>query len=83
MVQLFALATPIVFHAQIIDKVFAHHNLSTLDITRVRLAVVSLFRYVARRRSRTYLMSHTSNRVDVELGMRLFHTTDARTARLL
>jgi len=70
MVQLFALATPIVFML-VIDKVFAHHNLSTLDVLVFALAVVSLFD-VLLGGVRTYLMSHTSNRVDVELGMRLF-----------
>lgn len=68
--QLFALATPIVFML-VIDKVFTHNNLSTLDVLVFALVVVSLFD-VLLGGIRTYLMSHTGNRVDVELGMRLF-----------
>jgi len=69
-VQIFALATPLVFMI-VIDKVFLHNNLSTLDVLVLALAIVSLFD-VALNGVRTYLMSHTSNRVDVELGVRLF-----------
>lgn len=69
-VQLFALATPLVFMI-VIDKVFLHHNLSTLDVLIFALVVVSLFDVVLNG-VRTYLLSHTSNRVDVELGVRLF-----------
>lgn len=69
-VQLFALATPLVFMI-VIDKVFLHHNLSTLDVLIFALVVVSLFDVVLNG-VRTYLLSHTSNRVDIELGVRLF-----------
>lgn len=69
-VQLFALATPLVFMI-VIDKVFLHSNLSTLDVLIFALIVVSIFDVVLNG-VRTYLLSHTSNRVDVELGARLF-----------
>jgi len=69
-VQLFALATPIVFMI-VIDKVFLHSNLSTLDVLIFALVVITLFDVILNG-VRTYLMSHTSNRVDVELGVRLF-----------
>jgi len=69
-VQLFALATPLVFMI-VIDKVFLHSNLSTLDVLIFALVVVSVFDVVLNG-VRTYLLSHTSNRVDVELGVRLF-----------
>lgn len=69
-VQLFALATPLVFMI-VIDKVFLHSNLSTLDVLIFALVVISLFE-VLLNGIRTYLLSHTSNRVDVELGVRLF-----------
>lgn len=69
-VQLFALATPLVFMI-VIDKVFLHSNLSTLDVLIFALVVVSVFDVVLNG-VRTYLLSHTSNRVDVELGTRLF-----------
>lgn len=69
-VQLFALATPLVFMI-VIDKVFLHSNLSTLDVLIFALLVISVFDVVLNG-IRTYLLSHTSNRVDVELGVRLF-----------
>ncbi len=69
-VQLFALATPLVFMI-VIDKVFLHSNLSTLDVLIFALAVIVVFDVVLNG-IRTYLLSHTSNRVDVELGVRLF-----------
>jgi ATP-binding cassette, subfamily B, bacterial HlyB/CyaB len=69
-VQLFALATPLVFMI-VIDKVFLHSNLSTLDVLIFALAVIVVFDVVLNG-IRTYLLSHTSNRVDVELGTRLF-----------
>lgn len=69
-VQLFALATPLVFMI-VIDKVFLHSNLSTLDVLIFALAVIVIFDVVLNG-IRTYLLSHTSNRVDVELGVRLF-----------
>lgn len=69
-VQLFALATPLVFMI-VIDKVFLHSNLSTLDVLIVALVVIAVFDVVLNG-VRTYLLSHTSNRVDVELGVRLF-----------
>lgn len=69
-VQLFALATPIVFMI-VIDKVFAHNNLSTLDVLVFALIVVSLFEILLGG-VRAYLVSHTGNRVDVELGRQLF-----------
>lgn len=69
-VQLFALVTPLFFMI-IIDKVFAHNNLSTLNVLIFAMVVVSVFD-VLLNGLRTYMMSHTTNRVDLELGMRLF-----------
>lgn len=69
-VQLFALATPLFFMI-IIDKVFAHNNLSTLDVLVFAMIVIGIFD-VLLNGLRTYLMSHTTNRVDLELGIRLF-----------
>ena len=47
-------------------------RLSTLDVLVIGLVAISLFETVARRILRTYLFSHTTNRIDVELGARLF-----------
>ncbi|MDY0870632.1 type I secretion system permease/ATPase [Dongia rigui] len=68
--QLFALVTPLFFQV-IIDKVLVHHGLTTLDVLVIGLAVISLFE-VLLGGMRTYIFSHTTNRVDVELGAKLF-----------
>jgi len=69
-VQLFGLLTPLFFQV-IIDKVFVHRGLSTLEVLALGLAVMSVFEVVLGG-LRTYVLSHTSNRIDVELGARLF-----------
>lgn len=69
-IQLFALVTPLFFMI-IIDKVFAHNNLATLEVLVFAMIVVALFD-VALNAVRSYLMSHTTNRADLELGSRLF-----------
>jgi subfamily B ATP-binding cassette protein HlyB/CyaB len=68
--QLFALVSPLFFQV-IIDKVLVHRGLSTLDVIVFGLIVVSLFESVLTA-LRTYVFSHTTNRIDVELGARLF-----------
>ena len=69
-VQLFALLTPLFFQV-IIDKVFVHRGMSTLEVLAIGLATLSVFE-VTLGGLRTYVLSHTSNRIDVELGARLF-----------
>jgi subfamily B ATP-binding cassette protein HlyB/CyaB len=69
-IQLFALVTPLAFQV-VIDKVLVHRGLSTLDVLVVGLIVVTLFEVVLGG-LRTYVFSHTTNRVDVELGAKLF-----------
>ena len=68
--QLFALVTPLFFQV-IIDKVLVHQGLTTLDVLIIGLMVVSIFE-VFLGGLRTYIFSHTTNRVDVELGAKLF-----------
>jgi subfamily B ATP-binding cassette protein HlyB/CyaB len=68
--QLFALVTPLFFQV-VIDKVLVHRGLSTLDVLAIGLLLVSLFE-VLLTALRGYILSHTSNRVDVQLGARLF-----------
>ncbi len=68
--QLFALVSPLFFQV-VIDKVLVHRGLSTLDVIAFGLVVVSLFES-ALTALRTYVFSHTTNRIDVELGARLF-----------
>jgi subfamily B ATP-binding cassette protein HlyB/CyaB len=68
--QLFALVTPLFFQV-VIDKVLVHRGISTLDVLAVGLVTISLFETVLGI-LRTYLFAHTTNRIDVELGARLF-----------
>ena len=69
--QLFALVSPLFFQV-VIDKVLVHRALSTLDVLVIGLLAISIFETVLGI-LRTYLFSHTTNRIDVELGARLFH----------
>ncbi len=68
--QLFALVSPL-FLQIVMDKVLVHHGLSTLDVLVVGLLVVVVFESVLNA-LRTYVFSHTTSRIDVELGARLF-----------
>ena len=68
--QVFGLLAPLFFQV-IIDKVFVHRGLSTLEVLALGLGVLSLFEVILGG-LRTYLFAHTSNRIDVELGARLF-----------
>ena len=69
-VQLFGLLAPLFFQV-IIDKVFVHRGLSTLEVLAIGMGALSVFE-VALSAIRTWLLAHTSNRIDVELGARLF-----------
>jgi subfamily B ATP-binding cassette protein HlyB/CyaB len=69
--QIFALVSPLFFQV-VIDKVLVHRSLSTLDVLVIGLLAISMFETVLGI-LRTYLFSHTTNRIDVELGARLFH----------
>jgi subfamily B ATP-binding cassette protein HlyB/CyaB len=69
--QLFALVSPLFFQV-VIDKVLVHRSLSTLDVLMVGLVAISVFETVLGV-LRTYVFAHTTNRIDVELGARLFH----------
>ena len=68
--QLFALITPLFFQV-VIDKVLVHKGLTTLDVLAAGLLVVSLFEVILGG-LRTYVFAHTTNRVDVELGAKLY-----------
>ena len=69
-VQLLGLVSPLFFQV-ITDKVLVHRGLSSLDVLAVGLGVVSLFEVVLGA-LRTYVFSHTTSRVGVELGAALF-----------
>jgi subfamily B ATP-binding cassette protein HlyB/CyaB len=68
--QIFALIAPLFFQV-VIDKVLVHRGLSTLEVLAIGLATVAVFEAVLGA-LRTYLFAHTTNRIDVELGARLF-----------
>ena len=70
-VQLFALATPIFFQL-VVDKVLVHKGVSTLVVLVIGMVTLGLFETVLQF-LRSYTLSHTTNRIDVELGRRLFH----------
>lgn len=68
--QLFSLATPLFFQV-VMDKVLLHNAITTLNVITVSLLVVTGFD-VALNVMRTYVFAHTSSRIDVELGARLY-----------
>ncbi len=68
--QLFALVSPLFFQV-VIDKVLVHRSLSTLDVLVIGLVTISAFETILGI-LRTYVFAHTTNRIDVELGARLF-----------
>nr|WP_234484860.1 type I secretion system permease/ATPase [Noviherbaspirillum pedocola] len=67
--QLFALITPLFFQV-VMDKVLVHRGFTTLDVIAVGLTVVVLFEVILTA-LRSYVFSHTTSRIDVELGARL------------
>lgn len=68
--QCFALVTPLFFQV-VMDKVLVHRGFSTLDVIAIGLTVIILFE-VTLTTLRTYVFSHTTSRIDVELGAKLF-----------
>jgi len=69
-IQFFALITPLFFQV-VMDKVLVHRGFTTLDVIAVGLTVVILFE-VTLTALRSYVFAHTTSRIDVELGARLF-----------
>ncbi|MFJ2986618.1 type I secretion system permease/ATPase [Collimonas sp. NPDC087041] len=69
--QLFGLVSPL-FMQVVIDKVLVHKSMSTLDVLVFGLVTISVFEALLGG-LRTYVFSHTTNRMDVELGSRLFN----------
>ncbi|MGE4237432.1 ABC transporter transmembrane domain-containing protein, partial [Hydrogenophaga sp.] len=70
MLQLFGLISPLFFQV-VMDKVLVHKGMTTLDVLVIGLVVVVVFESVLTY-LRTYVFSHTTSRIDVELGARLF-----------
>ncbi|MEF9419053.1 type I secretion system permease/ATPase [Xanthomonas citri] len=69
-IQLFALITPL-FYQVVMDKVLVHNGLTTLDVIAIGLVSMAVFD-VLLSGLRTYVFAHTTSKIDVELGARLF-----------
>ncbi|MGF6772913.1 subfamily B ATP-binding cassette protein HlyB/CyaB [Paraburkholderia sp. GAS199] len=68
--QIFGLVSPLMFQV-VMDKVLVNRTYSTLNVVCIALFVSSTFE-VLLTGVRNYIFSHTTNRIDVELGARLF-----------
>lgn len=68
--QILGLFGPLITQV-VIDKVLTHHSVSTLDILAVGLILVALFEMMMTM-ARSYIFTHTTSRIDVMLGARLF-----------
>lgn len=68
--QLFGLATPLFFQV-VIDKVLVHQGLNTLDVICIGLIGIIIFETLLGG-LRAHLFTHTTSRVDVELGAKLY-----------
>jgi ATP-binding cassette, subfamily B, bacterial HlyB/CyaB len=68
--QIFALLTPLFFQV-VVDKVLVHKGLSTLTVIAVGLLATVVFESTLSA-LRAYVFAHTTSRIDVELGARLF-----------
>jgi subfamily B ATP-binding cassette protein HlyB/CyaB len=68
--QVLGLATPLFFQV-VVDKVLVHQGLSTLAVVAAGLGLAMVFEVILGG-LRSYVFSHTTNRMDVELGARLF-----------
>jgi subfamily B ATP-binding cassette protein HlyB/CyaB len=68
--QIFGLVTPLMFQV-VMDKVLTNRAEATLVVVCVALLVASVFE-VLLTGLRNYVFAHTTNRIDVELGSRLF-----------
>jgi len=68
--QLFGLISPLMFQV-VMDKVLVNRAYNTLNVVCIALLVSSVFEVVLTG-LRNYVFAHTTNRIDVELGARLF-----------
>ena len=68
--QLIGLITPMFFQV-VMDKVLVNHAMQTLNVIAIGLLCATVFE-VLLSGIRTYVFAHTSSKIDVELGARLF-----------
>lgn len=69
-IQLLALVTPL-FYQVVMDKVLVHHGLTTLNVIAIGLLSIAVFD-VLLSGLRAHVFAHTTSKIDVELGARLF-----------
>lgn len=70
LLQLLALVTPIFFQI-VMDKVLVHQSISTLDVIVTVLILTGIVEVILRG-LREYLFTHTANRIDLRLGLKVF-----------
>jgi ATP-binding cassette, subfamily B, bacterial HlyB/CyaB len=70
LVNVLALGMPLTFQL-IVDKVLPYNSYNTLLVVILGMALLSVFSAVTKY-LRAYLLQHTSNRLDVELGSKLY-----------
>lgn len=68
--QLIGLATPLFFQV-VMDKVLVNHAMQTLNVIAIGLICAMVFEALLSG-IRTWVFAHTSSKIDVELGARLF-----------
>ena len=68
--QIIGLVTPMFFQV-VMDKVLVNHAMKTLNVIAIGLICATLFEAVLSA-IRTWVFAHTSSKIDVELGARLF-----------
>jgi subfamily B ATP-binding cassette protein HlyB/CyaB len=68
--QLIGLVTPMFFQV-VMDKVLVNHALKTLNVIAIGLICATVFEAVLTG-IRAFVFAHTSSKIDVELGARLF-----------
>ena len=69
-IQIFALISPLFFQV-VMDKVLVHRGFTTLDVLAIGFFAVIIFEAILGG-VRQYTLAHTTHRVDVELGARLY-----------
>ncbi|MDO4711422.1 MAG: ABC transporter transmembrane domain-containing protein [Peptostreptococcaceae bacterium] len=69
-IQILGLFSPIITQV-VIDKVLTHHSFTTLNVMSAGLFIIVIFETVMGI-ARNYLFTHTTSRIDVMLGARLF-----------
>jgi len=70
MLQVLALVTPLFFQV-VMDKVLVNHAMKTLNVIAIGLICATIFEAVLTA-IRSVVLAHTSSKIDVELGARLF-----------